>query len=62
MGEGAGKSIVTTMAFVTMTPMSATLLNLARKTFSQHTILRNSRGSGRSDSLKMPKGAPRDMA
>eukprot|EP00957_Ditylum_brightwellii_P138570 10562193-Ditylum_brightwellii.AAC.1 len=62
MGESAGKSIVTTMAFDTMTPPSATLLNLAGNMFSPHTVLQNSRGSGRSSLLKMPKGAPRDVA
>eukprot|EP00957_Ditylum_brightwellii_P127174 9697098-Ditylum_brightwellii.AAC.1 len=35
------------MDFVTMTPPSATLLNLGRNTFSQRTVSQNSRGSGR---------------
>eukprot|EP00957_Ditylum_brightwellii_P013034 984281-Ditylum_brightwellii.AAC.1 len=61
-GENKEKSIVTTMAFVTMTLPSATLLNLTRNTFSQCTVSQNSRGSGRSSLLKTPKGAPRDAA
>eukprot|EP00957_Ditylum_brightwellii_P115639 8820577-Ditylum_brightwellii.AAC.1 len=62
VGESAGKSIVTTMAFVTMTPSNATSLNLARNTFSPHTILQNSRGSDRFGSLKTPKAVTRDAA
>eukprot|EP00957_Ditylum_brightwellii_P144531 11009751-Ditylum_brightwellii.AAC.1 len=62
MGESTGKSTVTTMAFVTMILPSATLLNLTRNTFSQCTVSRNSRGSGRSGLLKMLNGAPRDVA
>eukprot|EP00957_Ditylum_brightwellii_P135896 10365618-Ditylum_brightwellii.AAC.1 len=62
MGESAGRNIVITMAFVTMTLMSATLLNLAGNMFSPRTVLQNSRGSGRSGSLKTPKGAQKDAA
>eukprot|EP00957_Ditylum_brightwellii_P159425 12135968-Ditylum_brightwellii.AAC.1 len=62
MGKSAGRNIVITMAFVTMTQMSVTSLNLAGNTFSPCTVLRNSRGSGRSSSLKTPKGAQKDAA
>ena len=56
------RHFVTTMAFVTKTLMSATLFNLAGNTFSPLTVLRNSKGSGRSCSLKTPKGAQKDAA
>eukprot|EP00957_Ditylum_brightwellii_P034934 2647439-Ditylum_brightwellii.AAC.1 len=48
MGASNKKSIVTTMAPATMTHPSVTLLNLARSMFSQRTLLRSNRGSGRS--------------
>eukprot|EP00957_Ditylum_brightwellii_P020673 1559091-Ditylum_brightwellii.AAC.1 len=47
MGADKGKSSVTTMATATMTPPSATLLNLARSMFSQRTVLQSNRGSHR---------------
>eukprot|EP00957_Ditylum_brightwellii_P176551 13445920-Ditylum_brightwellii.AAC.1 len=53
------KIIVTIMAFVTVALTSATLCKPAGSTFSPHTILRNSRGSGRSSFLRALKGGPK---
>eukprot|EP00957_Ditylum_brightwellii_P191837 14604124-Ditylum_brightwellii.AAC.1 len=61
-GKRRKKCFMITMAFVTMTPPNSTSLNLSRNMFSRRTILWNSRGSGRSGLLKMPKGALRDAA
>eukprot|EP00957_Ditylum_brightwellii_P078133 5940246-Ditylum_brightwellii.AAC.1 len=61
IGASEEKKIVITMAFAIMTPLSATLLNLARNTFSRRTILWNSRGSDRSCLLKMLRGVPRNL-
>eukprot|EP00957_Ditylum_brightwellii_P169496 12900632-Ditylum_brightwellii.AAC.1 len=62
MGADKGKSIATTMAPATMTHPSATLLDLARSTFSRITILQSNRGSGRSGYGRTPKGEPRNAA
>eukprot|EP00957_Ditylum_brightwellii_P192372 14644776-Ditylum_brightwellii.AAC.1 len=52
------KSIATIMVFVTvMAQTSATLCRAAGSMFSPHTVLQNSRGSGRSGLLRTPKGA-----
>eukprot|EP00957_Ditylum_brightwellii_P058916 4467605-Ditylum_brightwellii.AAC.1 len=44
----ARRNVVTTMTFATMTLRSATSFKLAGSTFSQRTVLRSNRGSGRS--------------
>eukprot|EP00957_Ditylum_brightwellii_P063568 4825492-Ditylum_brightwellii.AAC.1 len=51
--------VMTIMVFVTMAQTSATSCKLAGSTFSPRTVLRNSRGSGRSGLLRMPKGKPK---
>eukprot|EP00957_Ditylum_brightwellii_P049222 3734690-Ditylum_brightwellii.AAC.1 len=61
-GASKERSIVITMAFATMTHLIATSLNLARNTFSQHTVLRSNRGSSRSGSQKTLRGVPRNTA
>eukprot|EP00957_Ditylum_brightwellii_P101181 7710872-Ditylum_brightwellii.AAC.1 len=61
-GGNAGRNIVITMFFVTMTLTSATLFKLVGNTFSPRTVLQNSRGSNRSGSLKTPKGAQKYAA